>query len=127
MRISRRISPNPTSLDLVQKVSREVFAPKGLDGAKISAVWDDLLPPKWAKIQLSVSTLITTHIGRGLSDCQAGNHSHYLQGVVRCHPDTGWKPMLCYTNTVAWWRWPRGTPLRKHFDKSPDTPETNVA
>ena len=34
---------------------------------------------------------------------------------------------LCYNNTVAWWRWARGTPLRKHFDKSPDTPESNVA
>jgi hypothetical protein len=22
---------------------------------------------------------------------------------------------LCYTNTVAWERWARGTPLRKHF------------
>src|ERR1700722_12761483 len=71
MRISRRISPNPTSLDLVQKVSREVFAPKELKGANIRPVWDDLLPPKWARIQLSVSTLSITHMGRGLSDCEA--------------------------------------------------------
>ena len=31
------------------------------------------------------------------------------------------------TNTVAWQRWARGTPLRKHFDKPLDTPESNVA
>jgi hypothetical protein len=72
------------------------------NGAKIRSFWNGLLPPKWARIQLSVSTLIITHIGRGLSDCEEGNHSHYFQGVARCHPDTGLKPMLCYTNTVAW-------------------------
>ena len=95
--------------------------------ARSKAIWDDLLPPKWARIQLSVSTLTITHIGRGLSDCGAGNHSHYFQGVARCHPDTGWKPMLHYTNTVRGSGGARGTPLRKHFDKSLDTPESNAA
>ena len=52
------------------------------------------IAPKVGRIQLSVSTLIMTHIGRSLSDCEAGNHCHYFQGVARCHPDTGWKPML---------------------------------
>jgi hypothetical protein len=39
--------------------------------------------------------------------------------------DTGWKPMLHYT--LAWWLWARGTPVRKHFEISLDTPESNVA
>jgi hypothetical protein len=41
------------------------------------------------------------------------------------NPDTGWKPMLHYA--VAWWLWVRGTRLRKHFDRSLDTPESIVA
>jgi hypothetical protein len=53
-----------------------------------------IAPPEVATIQLSVSTLIITHIGRGLSDCEAANYSHYFQGAAPCHPDTGWKPML---------------------------------
>jgi hypothetical protein len=40
-------------------------------------------------------------------------------------PDTGWKPMLHYI--LAWWLWARGTPVRKHFEISLDTPESNVA
>jgi hypothetical protein len=40
-------------------------------------------------------------------------------------PDTGWKPMLHYT--LAWWLWARGTPVRKHFEISLDTPASNVA
>jgi hypothetical protein len=41
------------------------------------------------------------------------------------NPDTGWKPMLHYT--VAWWLWARGTPVRKHFERSLDPPGSNVA
>ncbi len=37
----------------------------------------------------------------------------------------GWKPMLHYA--VAWRLWVRGTRLRKHFDRSLDTPESIVA
>ena len=33
--------------------------------------------------------------------------------------------MLHYT--VAWWLWVRGTPLRKHFERSLDAPESIVA
>jgi hypothetical protein len=33
--------------------------------------------------------------------------------------------MLHYT--LAWWLWARGTPVRKHFEISLDTPESNVA
>ena len=56
----------------------------------------------------------------------AGNHSHYFQSVLPvANPDTGWKPMLHYT--VAWWQWVRGTPLRKHLERSHDTLESNVA
>jgi hypothetical protein len=52
------------------------------------------------RIKFRVSTLIMIHIDRDLSGCEAGDHSHYFQGVARCEPDTGWKPMLhC---TVAW-------------------------
>ena len=34
--------------------------------------------------------------------------------------NTGWKPMLHYT--VAWSLWVRGIPIRKHFERSLDTP-----
>jgi hypothetical protein len=40
------------------------------------------------------ATNLCAHIGQGLSDCEAGKHAHFFQGVARCHPDTGWKPML---------------------------------
>jgi hypothetical protein len=77
------------------------------------------------RIKFRVSTLIMIHIDRDLSGCEAGDHSHYFQGVARCEPDTGWKPMLHYT--LAWWLWARGAPVRKHFEISLDTPESNVA
>ena len=38
------------------------------------------------------------------------------------NPDTGWKPMLHYT--FAWSLWARGTPVRKHFKRSLDSPES---
>ena len=41
------------------------------------------------------------------------------------NPDTGWKPMLHYT--VEWGLWVRGTPARKHFQRSLNTLESNVA
>ena len=56
---------------------------------------------KRARIQLSVSTLIITHIGRSLRDCEAGNHSHYFQGVAPCHPDTGWKTFYRFANVFS--------------------------
>jgi hypothetical protein len=43
------------------------------------------------------------------------------------NPDTGYQPMLMLQYTVAWWLWTRGTPVRKHFEKSLDTPDSNVA
>jgi hypothetical protein len=79
------------------------------------------------RIKFRVSTLIMIHIDRGLSGCKAGDHSRYFQGVARCEPDTGWKPMLCYTAPSRGWLWARGTPVRKHFQRSLDTPESNVA
>jgi hypothetical protein len=41
------------------------------------------------------------------------------------HPDTGWKPMLHYT--VARSLHARGNPVRKHFERSLDTSQSNVA
>ena len=41
------------------------------------------------------------------------------------NPDTGWKPML--HSTARGWLWVRGTPLRKHFERSLNNPESNVA
>jgi hypothetical protein len=38
-----------------------------------------------------------------------------------CQPGT----MLHYI--LAWWLWVRGTPARKHFEISLDTPESDVA
>ena len=78
----------------LSQTTKAVPGVETLNGAKIGTVWDDLLPPKVGRIQLSASTLIITHIGRSLSDCEAGNHSHCFQSVARCHPDAGWKAML---------------------------------
>jgi hypothetical protein len=61
----------------------------------------------------------------GPSWVEGAKHSHYFQVVPVAHPDTGWKPMLHYT--VAGSLRARGTPVRKHFERSLDTPESNVA
>ncbi len=53
-----------------------------------------------ARIQLSVSTLIITHIGLGLSDCDAGNPPIISKVLPVATPTQAGS--LCYTNTVAW-------------------------
>jgi hypothetical protein len=66
------------------------------------------------------------YIGLGLSGYEPGNHSHYFQGVARCEPLHRLEAYMLHYPSRGW-LWARGTPVRKHFQRSLDTLESNVA
>ena len=76
-------------------------------------------------VQHSVGPKVAADLLNPGAEWREVKHPLFPRCCPVANPDTGWKPMLHYA--VAWRLWVRGTRLRKHFDRSLDTPESIVA